>query len=366
MRPPGGARVLGRWLLTLAGHRRRGGRHRRYPPVSGGLVLVVTFGLLAAGAWVVGRHATQPDVAPRVGVRLGESVPGYVAGARSKLSRLAGSAHPDRPLVALISLTAYLAPSRVAVVLSGLRTERVYTRVPLPGIGSHVTTLPVRRVPVDVNTGMDQLALDRQRMATNLDHLATASTVSENQRREYGVEGQTYRIEAAAYRGRCSCVFAAVVRAAPELLLRVARRPAVRAVEPAPQVDSLTDAVFTPPLPEQTGAAAPPEDPPVSPSSTPRRPSAPPATGAPSTTPTQPPVGVSPPPPTGVPSTPSPGLSEPGSPGVEVPGTSGPPTESVTLPAAADGHGTVAARPRSRPSPLPAERNLPDWVRRWW
>jgi hypothetical protein len=72
----------------------------------------------------------------------------------------------------------------------------------------------------------------------------------------------TATAEATAYRTHCSCVYAAVVRAAPEALADLARRPGVRAVDPAPEVSRLDRAVFAPPLPEQTdvvgsGAATP-------------------------------------------------------------------------------------------------------------
>jgi hypothetical protein len=61
--------------------------------------------------------------------------------------------------------------------------------------------------------------------------------------------------EAVAYRRRCSCVYAAIVRATPAALAELAGRPGVRAVDAAPEVRRLDRAVFLPPLPEQADVA---------------------------------------------------------------------------------------------------------------
>ena len=73
----------------------------------------------------------------------------------------------------------------------------------------------------------------------------------------YRRAARTANAEATAYRTHCSCVYAAVVRAAPSALAELARRPGVRAVDPAPEVRSLDRAVFQPPLPEQTDLVGP-------------------------------------------------------------------------------------------------------------
>ena len=71
--------------------------------------------------------------------------------------------------------------------------------------------------------------------------------------RAYETAAGTAATEAAAYRSGCSCVFAAVLRAAPAVLQGVARRAGVRIVDPAPEVRRLDRTEFRPPLPEQTG-----------------------------------------------------------------------------------------------------------------
>ena len=65
--------------------------------------------------------------------------------------------------------------------------------------------------------------------------------------------------EADRYRQHCDCAYAAVVRADAAALSALAGRPTVRAVDPAPAVTRVDRAVFLPPLPEQSGTAAPPE-----------------------------------------------------------------------------------------------------------
>jgi hypothetical protein len=64
--------------------------------------------------------------------------------------------------------------------------------------------------------------------------------------------------EAAAYRAGCACLYGAVVVLPPVALRAFAVRTGVRAVEPAPGVTNVYQAVFLPLLPEQVSVVAPP------------------------------------------------------------------------------------------------------------
>jgi hypothetical protein len=48
------------------------------------------------------------------------------------------------------------------------------------------------------------------------------------------------------------------VRARPAVLRRISNRPQVRAVDPVPEIRRPEEALFIPPLPEQTGTVTPP------------------------------------------------------------------------------------------------------------
>ncbi len=234
------------------------GRHRRRRPLGGGSVLLAAVALLTATLWWVQHPAAPPPphTVARVGIADGESLPGYVSAARQRLDRLAAAPKAHRHVYALVSLTGYLSPSRLSALMAGVRPHRVYSRVPSAGLAVQVAAIPVRRIPADVNTGMDRLARDRQRIAADFGRLAGSTTEPVDPGHDqYRVEQHGYQIEASAYRRHCSCVFAAVVWASPAALSTVSRRHSVRVVDPASNLTSLSGATFTAPLPEQTGSA---------------------------------------------------------------------------------------------------------------
>lgn len=310
-------RLDGRVLPWLSGGRLRVGRHRQRRPYLTGLGLSLLTVALVATAWAVRDRPPDQVETVRVGVLEGQSVPGYVKASKQALDRLRGSrATAGKPVYALVSLTAYLGPDRLPPVLAGVRVHRVYARVPLATVATQVTTIDASRLPADVDAGMARLAADRLRIAQDFTGLAAQQTGTDQtavrQRAQYQAEAQGFQAEALAYQQHCSCVFGAVVRATPAALAQLAGRPAIRAVDPAPQVTSLAHALFSPPLPEQTGTAGPPDDsalapsPSVPPSASPS-PSLPPGTPAPSDSGTPAPPSDQPTPsqsPTGTPTTP--------------------------------------------------------------
>jgi hypothetical protein len=194
-------------------------------------------------ALVLTRHRFAPpdfsetDVV-RVGVSQGASIPGYLADSRARLSALPAT----RSVYALVSFVDYLDPDGVARVLDGLETFQVYARVPLPHTQTAIVRIPVARLPGDLTTGMDAQARQRSADATRTGDAVAAA-------------------EADGYRRHCACAYAAVVRADAVTLTALSGRPGIRTVDPAPAVDRLDRAVFLPPLPEQSGFAAPPDDP---------------------------------------------------------------------------------------------------------
>jgi hypothetical protein len=268
-----------RLLPPLAGRLDRlagdGWARRRRPRPLTVAALASTTAVLGVAVWTA-VHQPPPDLGAaavaRVGIVDGQSVPAYVAASRSELAHLvAGDAgRAATPTYALVTLAAYLAPDRLAPTLAGVDVSRVHTRVPLADQQTAIGQIPATRVPGDVIAGMAAVASGKDREARTYRLLSAKLTGDQQEERRlravYAGQAQVAAAEAAAYRSRCSCVYAAVVRGAPAALEGVAGRPEVRAVDPAPEVRQLDRAVFLPPLPEQTGTVRAPADQPEQPS----------------------------------------------------------------------------------------------------
>jgi hypothetical protein len=222
-----------------------------------GVAVASVAALLAAVIWLA-EPDPEPDPGPvdvvRVGVVEGQSVPGYLRSSRGELAAMARSAGAGDTW-ALITLQSYLAPDRLAPLLTGVAVAQVYARAPLSGAPTQVVRIPAYRIPDDVLSGMAAAAARREQERADYRQLSSRLSGSGQDtirlRRAYESAAQVAGEEATAYRTHCSCVFAAVVRATPAGLSAIAGRAGVRAVDPAPEVSRLDRAEFRPPLPEQ-------------------------------------------------------------------------------------------------------------------
>jgi hypothetical protein len=140
-------------------------------------------------------------------------------------------------------------------VLGGTAVAEVYARAPLPGTVTPVVRIPAYRLPDDVVAGMLTEAAHRDREQADYRRLGDHAGTVVRLRQAYETAAAVAAAEAHAYRRKCACVFAAVVRGDPPALHRVARRAEVRAVDPAPEVHRLDRVEFRPPLPEEQVAA---------------------------------------------------------------------------------------------------------------
>ncbi|WP_432829312.1 hypothetical protein [Dactylosporangium sp. CA-092794] len=224
-------------------------------------VFTAVVGVLAVTATLLAVHRPGPprsdpslgDVV-RAGVPQGGSIPAYVQAGRDELAGLTG----DAPVYALVSFTAYLAPDRLTPVLADVSVSSVFARVPLPKTQTELVRLGAFRVPDDVIAAMDDTARRKSDDAQHYrDLLARADGAPSEQRDVYLSGAIVADQEATAYREHCSCVYAAVVSAAPAALRAVAARPETRVVDPITDLQRLDRAVFLPPLPEQATVAAP-------------------------------------------------------------------------------------------------------------
>jgi hypothetical protein len=293
-----------------------------------GVALLSATAVLLTAVWAADRRpAAEPTAGDlvRVGVVDGQSIPGYVQSSRTELAALV-AAPPSGPAgetYALVTLSAYLAPDRLTPILGGVAVAEVFGRVPLPSAQTQIVRIPALRIPGDVTAGMAEVAERKEAEAREyleLGRRLTGASARERQLREvYDSGAAVAGAEAEAYRSRCSCVYAAVIRATPGALDQIFDRPEVRAVDPAPEVRRLDQTVFLPPLPEQRDLGEPPADTalPTAPPSAEAEPVAPiqpaepePAPpAAPTSAAAEPPAGD----PTPAPESPSPAATEPAS-----------------------------------------------------
>ncbi|HET6213844.1 MAG TPA: hypothetical protein VFE14_13350 [Micromonosporaceae bacterium] len=254
---------LGRAMYRLG----RGATRMRLLTV---VAIIAVTGVLVAAVWGTQRRPTSDPTlgqTVQVGVVQGQSVPAYVQASRRELAALVAApvAGPTpTETYALVTLTAYLAPDRLTPVLGGVTLAQVFARVPLPDTQTEIVRIPAFHVPGDIVSGMADVATRKAAEASEYQRLVGRLTGDGERERQlravYTSGAQVATAEATAYRERCSCVYAAVVRATPGGLQRIAARPEVRAVDPAPEVRRLDRAVFLPPLPEQTDVVRPPSD----------------------------------------------------------------------------------------------------------
>jgi hypothetical protein len=254
-------------LPRLARGARRIGRFSRRSPggpltaFAVGLGVVVT-GVLVAQS-VVHPRAIQADQSARVGVTDGELIVNYLAESRDRLAELTATA-PDRPVYALVSFTSYLTPDavtslvRMAVATTGadssgqLTTAYAKARVQVPHRQTQVVTLSADQIP-------DDLVATMLGVANAKDAEAAQDEAVNRPGGPDRVGAQLARTEAAAYRNRCACIFALIVRGVPASLNRLAAQKYTRVVDPAPQVINPSPFVtaYLPPLPEQSDLVTP-------------------------------------------------------------------------------------------------------------
>jgi hypothetical protein len=271
-RPRGPARALRRLDEVVLPRLGRGARRlaRMRPLTAVALVGVLVVGGVAA--WRVAQPH-RPDLSGSgsplwVGGRPGDSVPAYAAASRAELQRLLDPAATPAvrgQIYALVSLKTYLSPGSVTGLLTAaprVTPLLAYARAQLPDRQTQIVRLSLGNAAEGLAEEMDEAADRKLVEAAADDRFAAALSPqpSPGVREQYLISAQVARDEAAAYRSHCSCVYALVVVATPAELAALAARPEVRIVDPAPEVTSLSEATFAPPLPEQTVSFDPPPD----------------------------------------------------------------------------------------------------------
>lgn len=223
-------------------------------------ILIITTVIVAAVALAGERAVPRTTVleagqAVQIGMAQGQSVSAYLSASQDELKTMLDGGGNAAETYALVSLKTYLAPGRLTRVLDGVRVVEVFMRLQLSEVRTEIVRIPVRRLPDDLLTGMRQAAMANQAEADEYRALAAAltgaSAADDLLRETYLDSAEAASAEAAAFLSHCSCVYAAVVSTTSRGLDRIAARPEVRAVDPAPEVLRLEQAQFVAPLPEQ-------------------------------------------------------------------------------------------------------------------
>lgn len=242
------------------------GAARGEPALAGSIVVVLVAGILL-GAFGTGpdngRAAQQPVVLPTspptavatIGPAPGTAVSNYLARAANNRRRYAEIA-AGRPTYAVVDLRRYLAPDRALPIVTGIDLVRAYVRVP-----SRFDTQP-RSVPLSagsqLDTGMLTAATVAKATAKSyaalLKALHPTSKSDRLVKRRYAGQHRAAVVEARrlSHPSTCTCVFAFVVHASAAQLGALERNPAVRVVDPAPPVVTLTGLTVLPLQPEIT------------------------------------------------------------------------------------------------------------------
>jgi hypothetical protein len=237
----------------------------RAQPALGGSIVVVFLASLLLGVFGTGPDngrthpqsfilpSTPPTALATIGPAPGTSIPVYLTRASVDL-RHYGEIAANRPTYAVIDFRRYLTPDRALRIIGGVSVVRAYVRVP-----SKLATQP-RSVPLttgsELGTGMLTAATVAKATAKSYAALLKAlhpTTRSDRLvKRRYASQRRAAAVETRhlSHPATCACVFAFVVRAGVQQLGTLAHDPAVRVVDPAPPVVSLTGLTVLPLQPD--------------------------------------------------------------------------------------------------------------------
>jgi len=237
-------------------------------PALAGSILVVFIASVLLGAFGTGpdngRTRTNADDLPSapptalatIGPTPGTSISVYLTRASVDL-RHYGEIAAHRPTYAVIDFHHYLTPDRALAALGDVDVVRAYVRVPSK-LATQARAVPLTTTGTELRTGM--LTAASVAKATANSYAALLKALHPSSRADRLVK-QRYAAQRAAavvetrhlsHPDSCACVFAFVVRAGVGQLGALVRNPAVRVVDPAPPVVTLTGLTVLPLQPDYT------------------------------------------------------------------------------------------------------------------
>ena len=239
----------------------------RDQPALGGSIVVVFAASVLLGTFGTGPDngsahvpkfllpSAPPTALATIGPSPGTSVSVYLTRASVDLRHYAEIA-AHRTTYAVVDLKRYLTPDRALQIVAGMDVVRAYVRVP-----SRLATEP-RSVPLasagDLGQGLLTAATVARATAKSYKALLAAlhpTTKSDRLvQQRYADQHRAAVVETRhlSHPATCACVFAFVVHAGPGALGTLTHDPAVRVVDPAPPVVSLTGLTVLPLQPEFT------------------------------------------------------------------------------------------------------------------
>lgn len=240
---------------------------RGEPALAGSILVVfaaaVLLGVFGTGPDNENSSSVHPVVLPTsppaaiatLGPSPGTSVSVYLSRAAADLRHYSELA-TQRPTYAVVDLRDYLTPAQALKVVAGLDIVRAYVRVP-----SHLDTQP-RSVPLTtagaLDTGLRTAAAVAKATAKSyaalLKALHPTSKSDRLVKRRYAQQHRAAVVETRhlSRPSSCGCVFAFVVHVSADQLASLNNDPAVRVVDPAPPVVSLSGLTVLPLQPEYT------------------------------------------------------------------------------------------------------------------
>ena len=195
--------------------------------------------------------ATAPTaLGPEVGANIDE----YLSSTRQR-ALLVSRQSPDGEYTALVSFRAYLTPQQAQAAVGELKVTKVVLHAKLPT----ADVLPVavadlvpdvRKVYADVVKRKTVEATEFRKLASSIE---AKSKEEEQFKAFYVAAAQQSAKEAAAYKGNCACIIAALIRGQAKALAALPSVPTIRAVEVGSRQADDDTLLIRPLAPEQTG-----------------------------------------------------------------------------------------------------------------
>jgi hypothetical protein len=190
----------------------------------------------------------------RVGPALGDDVVSYLGDAQAELRRRADRDDDDDHSWAVVSFVRYLDPTQLAATVKRTPPSFILFRVP-PRPGTQAEPEAPAPVKGDVTqatvSAFARVARDKRVEAAEKERLVTETANDPAFQKEYADLAAQYKREATALSGGCACVFAVIVKASADDLLRLSRVAGVRTVDIGPRNAEFKDLQFRGLLPEE-------------------------------------------------------------------------------------------------------------------
>jgi hypothetical protein len=244
---------------------------RRQPALAGSIATVAAAAIVLAiaggpggpsdgdsGGTPTPASALPVPVTTTIGPTPGASVATYLTNASFDLRRFGESAH-GRAGYAVVDLRHYLLPAQVETLFGGLEVVRAYVRAPAKGLPTQVHAVPLQNTFGPLAAGMQASGRLAAATAHTFGELVAQLKPRTPQDRllrgRYALQQRASSYEAGqlAAPATCACVFAVVVHASSNDLLRLASASEVRVVDPASADVSLNTLTVFPLEPEITG-----------------------------------------------------------------------------------------------------------------